>query len=61
MITKTTSASFGLSGGGWLVVVASSPTLERQQQQLRMIREIQVARPWGKPSSSPARMQIDSL
>jgi hypothetical protein len=61
MITKTTSASFELSGGGWLVVLASSPTLERQQQQLRMIREIQVARPWGKPSSSPARMQIDSL
>jgi hypothetical protein len=61
MLTKTTSAAFELPSGGWLVVVASSPTLERQQQQLRMIREIQVARPWPKPAVTPQRMPIDSL
>jgi len=61
MVTKTTSAAYQLPTGAWLVVMASAPTAERQQQQLRMIREVQFARQWGKPPANVPHIAIDSL
>lgn len=40
LATKTTSASYRLTGGGWLVFSATAPTVERQREQLRVVREL---------------------